>query len=110
MRKASSPTNPCTQSRTASNASPVAWNVDAGDPAASDSWLTLSSTSRLSVPIRTNTPSTTLPATEPRARARLRLRMTGYRPIAMPAPVAAQTNSMSAVRTTRLSLVATVAR
>jgi len=35
---------------------------------------------------------------------------TGYRPMAIPAAVAAQTNSMSAVNTTRLSFAANLAK
>src|SRR5665647_316512 len=102
-------TNPCTQSRTATNASPVTWNGDeAAEPAAC--WLTVSSASRLRVPIRMKTFSTTLPTTDPRARARLYFVRTGYSAMAMPIPVAAQTNSMSAVMTTALSLPANLAK
>ena len=39
------------------------------------------------MPTRTNTPSATLPATDPRASARLCVLRTGYSPIAMPAAV-----------------------
>ena len=57
-----------------------------------------------------NTFSTTLPATDPRARAGLNFLGTGYSPIAMPIPVLAQTNSMSAVNTTRLWSAANLAK
>src|SRR5665647_572204 len=57
-----------------------------------------------------NTFSTTLPTTDPRARAGLNSLRTGYSPMAMPIPVAAQTNSMSAVVTTALSLPANLAK
>ncbi len=70
--------NPCTQSRTASNRSPEASQEDEpAEPAATDSWLKVSSTNRLRVPTRTNTPSTTLAATDPRASARLCFLKTG---------------------------------
>src|SRR5674476_956287 len=102
-------TNPCTQSRTATNASPVTRNEDeAAETAAC--WLTVSSASRLRVPIRMKTFSTTLPTTDPRARVGLNSLRTGYSAMAMPIPVAAQTNSMSAVMTTALSLPATLAK
>src|SRR5665647_403168 len=102
-------TNPCTQSRTATNASPVTRNEDeAAEPAAC--WLTVSSASRLRVPIRMKTFSTTLPTTDPRARVGLNSLRTGYSAMAMPIPVAAQTNSKSAVMTTALSLPANLAK
>lgn len=76
-------------------------------PGASDCWLTVMRASRLRVPMRIITPSATLPTTDPRARAGLCRRMTGYMATAMAAPLAAQVNSMSAVQITRLSLAAT---
>src|SRR5665647_3935394 len=108
-KNASPATNSSAHSRPATNASPVAWNEDgAVEPAAC--WLTVSSASRLRVPIRMKTFSTTLPATDPRARAGLNSRRTGYNAMAMPIPVAAQTNSMSAVVTTAFSLPANLAK
>ena len=62
------------------------------------------------MPIRTKTPSTTLAATDPRAMARPYVRSTGYRPMAIPAQVAAQTSSISAVPTTSVSRSASAVR
>src|SRR5665811_1818275 len=94
---------------TATNSSPVAGNEDEpAEPAAC--WLTVSSASRLRVPIRMTMFSTTLATTDPRASVGSNSLRTGYSAMAMPIPVAAQTNSMSAVTTTRLSFAANLAK
>ena len=84
----------------------MALNAAGSAPGASDSWLTVRSASRLTVPTRTNIPSATLPATDASARAGWCRRMTGYNAMAMPAAVAAHANSINAVQMTRLSLAA----